>query len=291
MELVFDHDKDLRLILGLYNTFGPPGAISRAEKSYPYVFGENFYHASVASRMAYELPGWLRTVAEFIHWKGEGLDSETQGKCKAIMDYARSKLFRPEAPEPLDAVAENLRENYKMAEEGIRREIRRIFGFELPERVSVVLSDSFYWQGGGGSFIAARKDDVLVSLEVSLSMAKNAREAKYSVPVLLHELLHGLIDNYGVIESAGSDKPSNWFEESLLDYFVPDGIMAYRLGLRKERTLKECSERSSAFRPYAKDVSKELLPLIEEYSRMEDAPTVWKFLSETKFGKYIQKVV
>lgn len=101
--------------------------------------------------------------------------------------------------------------------------------------------------------------------------------------VITHELLHSLIDKYEVL----APNDGSYFEEALLDYFCPNGILAEKLGLTKKMDIGYYHSRNTNMRPYSLEMSKRLLSHIEAYYNISPKETIWQFLSERGFEKYI----
>ncbi len=76
-------------------------------------------------------------------------------------------------------------------------------------------------------------------------------------------------------------------EESLLDYFVPYGILMERLGIYKKIKIAELYSKNITRRPYASSMPKRLLPYIEQYCKNHLNETIWEFLNKNGFDKQI----
>jgi len=120
-----------------------------------------------------------------------------------------------------------------------------------------------------------------------LEIAHNQESDRYVsnlIAVIMHEMLHALILRHRII-NRGKDR-GEYFEEAVLDYFVPHGMLAQKLKIIEKGSVKDYYEYNLKNRKYAEKVSKELLPAMEEYEKLNAKSDIWTFLKAKGFGKY-----
>lgn len=166
-------------------------------------------------------------------------------------------------------------------EMAIERLLKEIFGFSLPGKISIALSESYFHNGGN----CYSSDPIIIALYTNISKNKKGAAHKVSqLALLLHELLHALIRRSNIVIDSKEERE---FEEALLDYFVPIGILAGRLGLIEKRHITEYRNINLKARKHFDKVSARLLPYIERYDDRNE--TIWNLLSRTEFDKYLTK--
>jgi hypothetical protein len=161
-----------------------------------------------------------------------------------------------------------LAEDFKNHEEKIGVWLLRIFGFKLPGKIDLVL-DCTHGRNSNGSCLSPNPS--IVSLQIE--SYNNGYPG-----VLLHELLHSLIGKDGSIIGAAKN-----FEEALLDYFAPQGVLDEKVGLIKTLDIDEHQKSQERGRPYSIEESRRLLPVIKEYYKICGEKTIWRFLEEKRF--------
>ena len=146
--------------------------------------------------------------------------------------------------------------------------LRKIFGFKLPIKLDIVL-DYFERKGIHGTSIISNPP--LIALQLN-------KYRKSCVTIVLHELLHSLIREHRLLRTKKFQQ--RYFEEALLDYFVPYGILDEKIGLIKYLDIEKHQIEQDRLRPYASNESRRLLPLIKEYYKICGKETIWSFLKE-----------
>jgi len=206
-------------------------------------------------------------------------DGGERDKCywiKRKLNFVRPPVNSPEWLRYRTYLENEIKNLYKMKEEEIIRNIKEIFDFDLP-KVLVIIPIQKYGSPaimGKGIYYMKETDACIIGF-----MFESGLEIKNMLSIILHELLHILILKYDIIPKHNFD---NNFEDALLDYFVPRGILSGRLGLIEQDTVEGYYNSNSMQRNYAISESRKLLPYIKEYykSHGED---VWKFLSKKGF--------
>ena len=107
----------------------------------------------------------------------------------------------------------------------------------------------------------------------------NYKSANEIIDVLQHELLHSLIFRQNSLKL----KENNNFEEALLDYFAPFGMLSSKVGLIDNYNLEKQWKKANLLRPYASNESNELLPVMKKYQKVCGKMTIWAFLYKNGF--------
>lgn len=278
MRIVFNTNDRIRKLVSVWNMFGPPDSIAAQLERYANFMGNEFYTASKINAELHRL--WNRRTRDKKSIWARLLDnsvSETEKESrfsklinlldslKIPMEDANGNEFRK--------MKDSLRRDVLHYEGRTRSLIRSAFGFELPDRINIVLDYALEVHGSGGSSVSYTPP--IISLQLN-------RYGKGAIGVMVHELLHSLIKKYRPLDETDRDVHTK-FEEALLDYFAPDGIIDYRLGLIKKLNLEEIEKINGRQRPRAKEASERLLPYIREYNDIFGERTVWSFLKEKGF--------
>ncbi len=286
MELLFKNSDNITRATYLYNGFGPPDAMPLVARRAPALLGKDFYGAAKVAFEISSLENGYRSL--FMHLFGERLDGKTETECKEIAGKMAKAVYVPKEYDAklLRGVERRFRKLYAGKEAGIAREMKGMFGFGLPKSTTIAISGAFYADGrrcSGGHLFSA-PDGLFMSLEVSYNLeAKRDMDTLFAV--FLHELLHGLIEQNGLRPKNGGDH----FEEALLDYFAPYGLLAQKLGLADAESAEKCYKINIRNRPYSGAMAQRLLPHMKEYYRRQGS-TVWRFLARRGFKKYIKAV-
>ncbi len=159
----------------------------------------------------------------------------------------------------------DLLSDFKKFEPQIKEKIKNIFGFDLQEKLFVIL-------------------DIANGFSQGMTLSRNLPMVALSYPaysrkiisVLLHEMLHTLItDNLKVSLSL---KDYN-LEEALLDYFAPFGMLDDQIGLRSSKLdIEKHAIQQQNLRPKAASISKDILNIMKEYQNICGNITIWEFL-------------
>lgn len=282
MELLFVENDETKRILYLYDTFGPPDALPRGMRETPMLFGETFYKASKLNGEIRNLPRGYESIFKYL-FKEKQDGAEVSG-CKEIVRQAQF------IPVPEDDTWPGLATRFKDNLTGffsakrieISEQLKATFGFDLPRSLTIALAQNFGPHSGSGSrlYYSEAEDECYISYRLG-----KEQDHKIYIGIVLHELLHCLIQKYGIIDKQ-NDK--DYFEEALLDYFVPNGILSGRLGLSQEKDIVYYHNSNTAMRRYSTETSRKLLPHIEEYYKSSSRETIWQFLAKRGFDNCIR---
>ncbi|MGC8572377.1 MAG: hypothetical protein ACP5LH_03820 [Candidatus Micrarchaeia archaeon] len=176
-------------------------------------------------------------------------------------------------------------ENYDNKKDDIEYYFKNVFGFNIP-KIKIILYVVNSFQGSKGCSIPLNaKEIALVGYIVNKNDLINKKEDM--LLIILHEVLHSLINSNNII----NNKALNFrmFEEALLDYFLPNGILAPKLINNKEKDVNIYHKENVSFRPTSYDMSRRLLPVIEEYKNKKPfgVETIWEFLKKSEFKEYL----
>lgn len=277
MEIIFRTDEDLRKLVAINEMFGPPDSPLRRVGGYAPLVSKEFYIAIQVFNFLQTLSReeedqvWLTLLGEKEAKKAfSGTALSDLRKLLAEIDFPLNE----EGFRKVKHFSEKFRVNVANAEDWIKK----IFGKSLPEKVVVIPF--------GYPLTFSSSGTVLVRSPVVVGMTMGYRSEKVYLGVLLHEILHALVRDE--MKSSRLPGASNWFEEALLDYFVPDGILAEKIGLFEKLDLEELKKKNLRCRRYAAGDSEKLFPIIKEYYEVCGKKTIWEFLRENGFGSYLK---
>lgn len=271
MELVFNTNNTLRKLVKIWNMFGPPDSPANRMIRYANFFGNDFYLASQINKNLNEIKNrtelWTSLLDERVenikHEKGDQLLINQLIKLKIPMEDGNNELFS-------NAKA-SIQKDFRKYEPEINKWLKKIFNFKLPGEANLILDYVPYGKKGfSGSAISY--NPIIVSLEFS-------EYDKSMLGVILHEMLHSLISKDKKLQKFVNKKG---YEEPLLDYFSPDGILDWKIGLINTFNIEKHQRKQEESRPYAAEKSRSLLPHMKEYYDLCGKTTVWKFLQNKK---------
>ncbi len=266
MEIKFNNSDIITKASYLYNTFGPPNP-RLEESSY-----------NTLKQINDEIRKSGRYNLLFKHLLGEELDRKTKLQLEKIKKDLKNVVvpMPPKYnPDLIKNTSDKIIEWYDKNKDVFAKEIKKFFGFDLPKTLNITMNVTSHKNGGQGSELFATENNVAIQLGISYG-TNPKQDINIPLRAITHELIHGLIEQNNQREAIA--KYGEYFEEALLDYFVPDGMLAQELGLMKEKmTLDEICDNENEMRPYAAASSKELLPCIKEYSKNSNT-TIFEFL-------------
>lgn len=89
------------------------------------------------------------------------------------------------------------------------------------------MNKSLNLKGSGGSGLYSNKD---MAINLCIYNQNPDEYVLDMIAIAIHEILHMLISKHNTINRK-MDK--DYFEEAVLDYFVPHGILSHKLGIIK----------------------------------------------------------
>ncbi len=235
-------------------------------------FTPNFYRAAQISDMIYgqDRRGVESALQLSLLDRNISRDDEYSKDFKDLLESIDIQSITT-STELVEAAKNKLIEDYAKFSNAISTWIEKIFGFKLPDRLDVILDMSPWF--GQGVFISDDPPLVAVSIE---------KYETRDIGILLHETLHYLMRRNGMSGKMQGIDPV--FEETLMDYFCPYGILDEKIGiLGHEMDIEGHSKQQIRLRPLSAQLSKKMLPLMEEYYRICGNETIWDFLRKKGF--------
>lgn len=282
MELTFVENDETKRVLYLYDTFGPPDALPRGMRESPMLFGESFYKISKLNKKIRTLPRGYESVFKYLF--KERQNEIELSDCKEIIQQTQ---FIPISE---DDTWSELATKFKESVKGffsnksteIAEQLKAMFGFDLPKSIVIALAQNFEPRSGSGSriYYSETEDKCYISYRLG-----KEQDFGICIGIILHELIHCLIQKYAIVDKQ-NDK--DYFEEALLDYFVPTGLLAADLGLTKKKDARYYHICNTTKRRYSAEMSARLLPFIDEYCKNRQGQNIWQFLEKRGFDSYMQ---
>lgn len=212
-------------------------------------------------------------------------ESSTELKLKKIgIDYNKFKNLLKNFDVPIVPIKDSILINFKNKFKNINKYsqlinklMKRIFGFNLPEKIFVIPKQN-YNKGRSRGFMFNSKP-VIITLTIN-----NWNNEKELLAVMLHEILHAKILEKDIINRKKGN--SIEFEEPLIQYFAPFGILSGESHLIKKDSIENYNKRD-----YTRfiEVKDKLLPIIKKYYEDGMKSTIWDYLKNTEFKKYINR--
>lgn len=294
MKIIFPTDKNLRKLSMVYNYFGGPDSIAWKLRQYAQFLGNDYYTASLLKE---EIN--LERKDANVFW-GAFLEKKTLSKkLKKVGRYNTLQLLKNlKIPMLKDndklfvklknELSSKLKNPKKQKE--IKYWVKKIFGFELPRKIFIVLSEVYDPQRTQGG--AMSHNPFVINLAFFYKYME--RQVTSQAAVTLHEILHLQIQESKILKEENKGYGSGDFEEALIGYFVPGGVLASKLDLLdKTRKGVENGNPEEVYEQYqdryfSKEL-KRLLPAMKKYYKVCGKITVWEFLNKNGFNKMINQ--
>ncbi len=252
MKFRVKYDPEIDKLVWVYEIFAPPTSSARK------------YHIL---RLLYLIPE-TRSIAEL----GDAIDQIDTPEFWEKAFSGKLELggllaeIRPPEPNP---------DNFAWISELDNSEfcnlVKSWFNLDCPDSIDVYISSNLPNQIQGTSYPTREP-------RISISAGKNAvKEHKKVLRVMYHEVLHSLLR---LNEYSNEQWPGDAFEECLLDFFVPKGHLAFKLGLisskRLAHGLEEMKARSTRRSKWYSDWLGRLYPILSKF----EGGNVWDLLAE-----------
>ena len=148
----------------MYNSFGSPGALPEAALRYTAIFGEQFYNIAYLNSEIRSLPNGYKTF--FAYLFNEDMDGKLKIKCEKLAAKMEKLVYIPKKDKvSIKKVQDKLSRLWDKNEELIEKEIRQIFGFDLPNKIYIVIDKGLYGNGSGGSGLYSSNKNLAISLD------------------------------------------------------------------------------------------------------------------------------
>ncbi len=278
MKIKFRTEKRLRKLLYMYNLYGPPDSLPSGMREYPMFFGKEFFTGAKLYDLIFRNPKNKEKIFKSLIY-GKPNDKKTRmlltkldGLDVAIERNDNDKFFKE--------VAESIGKELKAHSKETDAWAKRMFGMELPDEAIIIIGEGFNPNSGQGGMILEKNPIVL-------GYCVNPRDLdRPMLSVIVHEILHSLLGARGLIRR---EKGGAIFEEALLDYFAPYGILTENSGLGKKESIERYHEYNVRNRPSSREISSKLLPIMQRYQRSGYKKPIWSFLKEEKeFKKFLK---
>ncbi|MDE1827764.1 MAG: hypothetical protein KGH65_01230 [Candidatus Micrarchaeota archaeon] len=288
MKISFRTDKNLRKLFFIYQ-LGAPGAITSAMWAYPSLFGERLensvkiYNKYIRSRR-YENKVWYALKSD----NPKIIGAKEYSDLLELLDGVKGNLLDDNDPS-FKKLSSGIKKEYRKNAKKIEKHVMAVFGFKMPKSATVILSETENPSSVNGGAMSSNKKDYSVIFGMGIG-EKNRSDFKIIIGVFVHEILHRAIDMNGTLkEEKPGERGREQFEEAVLDYFVPEGILSQKVGLVDKLEIEEYKKKMDRNRPDSKEITDQLLEPMREYYKSYGKETVWKFLAKRGFAKYINQ--
>lgn len=259
MQLKFSLEPRARKLFDLSQIFGamrlPPAMLQ-----YPYFFGKTFQNAvAVEAYGAKRRKNYGKLLLELTDGN---IDGELSDLLERLDISIGDEAF-------LNSVKERLSSDFEKYESALTQNIKRIFGFELPESAMVVLGQCSY--GSAGSMLHSDGKKVVIGFATS-----TAENNPRLFGVLVHELMHGLVREKNIFYKSREAQDA---EELLLEYSVPEGLLAWKIGITEKPDF-QFSYENSIRRGYREADSKKIKEVVERYAASDEDSVIWDSVKE-----------
>ncbi|MDE1870331.1 MAG: hypothetical protein KGH71_05110 [Candidatus Micrarchaeota archaeon] len=289
MKISFRTDRNLRKLFFIYQ-LGAPGAITREMWEYPSLFGERLensvkiYNRYIRSKR-YENKVWYALTSNN---NPKIISQEEYSNLLRLLAGVRGNLLEDNDPS-FRKLSSGIGKEYKKNAERIEKHVMAVFGFKMPKSATIILSENWSPGSVNGGAMSSNKKNYSVIFGMGIG-EQHRSDFKIILGVFVHEILHKAIDMNGTLkEEKPGQRGREQFEEAVLDYFVPDGILSQKIGLVDQIEIEDCKRKMDRNRPDSKEISDRLLEPIREYYKSYGKETIWKFLAKRGFAEYINQ--
>jgi hypothetical protein len=259
------------------------GRLPYAFRISPMLFGKDFYESYLLYQKITDHYGAPNKLFEKVIEKSP--TSSESSESDSLNDLLQ-KIEFPLIPEDdpfFKKMKKGILSEFRMHDKELATYFMKVFGFHIPRRLVIILAENHLPYASSGRALPSRHSDT--SLAGYLIGRKSTGAHRHSSAVLIHEMVHSSLFNHKIINEKESD--SGMFVEAVIDYFVPNGMLAHKLGLVERLTIDGFHRRNVRDRPESKSMSERLLPAMKEYEKNFGKQTIWDFLSENGFDKYM----
>ncbi|MCL5239327.1 MAG: hypothetical protein M1286_02560 [Candidatus Marsarchaeota archaeon] len=282
MNVIFNTNENIRKLAGVWDMFGPPGSIGQLIARHANYFGDVLYTAAMINDRLGEMASNLAKKHKETGVIWESLLDRNYANTKKNPEVRELALLLDKLDVHLEdekgrhfrSIMAEMQKDLEANRKDMEEWVRKVFGFRLPQSIDIILNTAPIARNfSNGSSVSY--DPFIITLDFY-------KYRKSVLGVIMHEVLHSLIRKHKLLKE-DARRGYRPFEEALLDYFVPDGMLAEKLGLVPKLNIKMLQEKSESNRRWASDESKRLLPAMEEYHKICGKSTIWSFLKKKGF--------
>ncbi len=267
MKIIINSNKYIRLLVSIHNLFGPEDSMAKKMLNESELFGKEFH---LTAQIYTDIKTNIKKSGQNKFWT-LFLDKnmpKTKQKYPNLIKKLNQLIKLNNKNKTSKEISNQIIKNFKKHETKINYLLNNIFLFNLPEEVNLIVDYDITTSFTGSSL---SYDPVIISVQMP-------EYANKIMTISLHEILHSLINKNKTIPE---DKYR--FEEALLDYFAPRGIIDEKLNLINNFNIKERFEQIIFNRPYVKEEAQKLLPIIKNYYKVSEKTNIWKFLKKSGY--------
>ncbi len=281
MKLTITTNSNAQKILGVYDIFFTPGNLQTVVKGYSSIldFYDAYRNVIEAANLLYNSKNEQVAFKRF-----PSIDKTTRILLDAIdMPKLQPNVYCNDTAESsgvLAGIGKIASDIFHSKESEIRDNFSRMLEAKLPEQITLILAEKKGFDNDmvvGGHALNA--DPAVIGCYLSHVAHKDPeRLGRELLCVALHELLHLLLPRKsGLIGT----HDHNLYEEALVSYLAPEGILTGQLGLSEPISVDRTCERMVAARPYLKSYAEMLLPAMKRYTSANGG-SFWEFVNTNK---------
>ena len=281
MEIKFITEDRFRKLDAIFSMFGQ-GSLPEPVKEFPSFFGKDVYLSSRIFEASVSIPK-KQSIWDvcFDDNPEKEIEKPEYAEIVSMLDNLDVHLEK-ENDDFFNELKGTISDSFSQKMEEIEKSILEIFKMNLPKRIVIILDKHNIKTGSHGQKLAINKDMSVIGYRIGELALKRDRNEPASV--LLHELLHCLFSRYNII----ADKNKRQFEEAVLRYFAPYGLLTKRLGLEKPNARGTYMDQlKGACSP---EMAKRLNEIIPKYAEVADNEDFWEFLSKSELKSYINRI-
>jgi len=285
LDIILRTEKNLRVLFWISDLYGPPDTLTRGMQMYPIFFGKDFYLGSKIHKLAFDTgegdnEAGDKILREFINNK---IESEDAKKVAELLNEMNLPIEKTSDDKFFMDTYNEISAEFNKHEPEIKKLVKQIFGLDFPNRISLIIAENFARGSTFSGGVIFSKDPLLLGFTLSFDKVDKAN----IVGTMIHEIMHALFAQKSLINRKTIE--GQYFEEALLDYFCPFGIISEKIGLIPKMSIDEYQKHNLENRPYAVGISDTLLHIIEEYYDHIEDSKIWEFLKDAKFNKMLNR--
>jgi hypothetical protein len=254
------------------------GALPQVIKDFPTFFGKEIYISSKVFEESISIPNhqsiWdacfeNNPEAEIEEIGGSHIISMLDSLDIQIKDTDDSFFIE------LEAI---ITESFEKIKDKMEKRVQEIFRMQLPNKLVIILDEYGNKNNSFGQKLAVNRNIGVISYSMGRYVLK--KDKNEPISVIIHELLHVLFSKYNVIKNT-----DRGFEEALLRYFAPYGLLSEVFGFQSHRMAGNYLEQITSV--CSMETAQKLNNLMMEYTKVVGQEDIWSFLLKTDFKSYI----
>ncbi|MEM3841511.1 MAG: hypothetical protein QXN59_02370 [Candidatus Micrarchaeaceae archaeon] len=281
MKIIFANSSTARRLAYINEVFFKSDSMPEIMKMYPMLYGKSFYRATLAAnaihRMGKDREAFYNAI---IHDNQKRIEALAGKEAKRLIQKSGIPLINRYS-RTFRAFRKSLIKTYK-AIQPMEPVVRKVFGVDLPKKLIIVLTENIHGKMSC-KMLYYNAAESAISLTINHS---SKTDPGVAISEIMQLLIKTLVAQEGIVKQQGKD---GWiFSDAVISYFVPNGMLSESMRFIEKKPISEYMRANTAANAELSEISKRLLPYMEEYYKRFATMTIWDYLRMTEFAEYIK---